>query len=78
MTYNKEYYEKNKEKLLEYQKKKQRERRKKINTSLRLRALKSWRTRIEQGYLDGIEKNISLRLKELNKEIKDLEKVNGK
>jgi hypothetical protein len=49
MTYNKEYYKKNREKLLEYQKKWQSERAKKNKRPNRKIALKAWRTRRKQG-----------------------------
>jgi len=45
MTYNKEYYLKNRDKLLNYQKEWQKKYRKRLNLPKRNIALKAWKTR---------------------------------
>jgi len=70
MTYNKKYYEKNREKIIETQTKWQSDKRKSLNKPKRLRALKAWKTRIKNGFE---VKDKESKLKRLNKEIKELE-----
>lgn len=74
--------EKKNKKHLEYQKEYQKKRRKELNLPLRLRALKSWRTRREEGWETAKEIlnhfDMKKEIKRLNKEINELEpKIRG-